>query len=171
VTQQAQPNATDRRRVLERNHAEVVALLASGATQPEIAQRFGVARSTVLRFVGRNGEEIAQKRRRVDLAVEDYAIASKVFRIGELDHLYAQMRGELDKYGMFVVEESEDDNGLRVLTRDFRAQMVKELKGTLRQAAEELAQLPRPTVEVSDRRTYVLQVVMSENSGISIPLG
>lgn len=131
------------RNKLENRREEVIAAFVQGWPWSQIQQHFDCKAASLGAFRERHLEEIEGQRAKVAKAVEDYAIASKVFRIGELDHLYGEMRKELDEYGMFVTEVATDDDGKRIETRDFRAAMVKELKGTLRQAAEELAQLPR----------------------------
>lgn len=151
------------RNKLENRAPEVIAAFAQGFTWSHMLEQFGCTPRALDNFRLRHLEEIEQARAKVAKAVEDFAIASKVFRIGELDHLYSEMRKELDETGLFVTEVEYTDEGDRkgrIETRDFKAAMVKELRGTLRQAAEELAQLPRPTVEVSEHKTYILQVVV-----------
>lgn len=153
-------------------------MLAAGATQSEVAQQFGVARSTVLRFVRRNQAEVDAKRQRVALAVEDLAIAQKVNRIAALDDRWRRLRRVIDERAadkqfasvpgmatgtmvraikavgggenMMLVDEFKVDTGL-----------LAEIRNIERAAAEELGQMPKPdanqvNVNVAVLSRYVL---------------
>lgn len=167
MTADAQRQATDPRLVLERNHAEIVAMLAAGATQPQIAQQFGVARSTVLRFVRRNQPEIDAKKHRVSLAVEDYAIAQKVNRIAALNDRWHRLRQIIEERA--ASDEFKDVPGMKTgtmvrsiksvgggeymeLVNEFKVDtgLLAEIRNIEHAAAEELAQLPKaPPAEVN----------------------
>lgn len=144
-----QPTAT-RRHVLARNAPEVVAIFATGERPVDVARMYGVDKSTATRFEHEHREAIDAMRVEVIKQVEDYAIAHKVNRIAALDKLYRLMDAEVDEDGLAVTEiRHEYRNGEQVAeveTRDFRGALVREIRGVLKDAADELGQIPRPDV-------------------------
>lgn len=149
--------ATNLRHVLERNHAEVVSLLVGGASQSEVAQQFGVARSTVLRFVERNQAEIDAKAGRVAKAVEDYAIASKANRIAGLDDLRQRIEAWINERGLLERTITTTDTA-EIVRERFAREVSAELRSVYRAAAEELGHLPRPETNVNiDARTIIVR--------------
>jgi len=149
--------------VLERpkNRAKVLAWLVEGKGPAEIATLIStkgqpVSRQAVQAFRDRHADELAPMVEAVEKQITDYAIASKVNRIAALDRLLGGMEREVADYGL--IEDSEDG-------RYFRDKLVKEIRGVLRDAAEELGQMPKTAaVELNDNRTYILQVVKSDDS-------
>jgi hypothetical protein len=142
-----QTKATKRPHVLERNRAEVVAILATGDQPADVARLYGVEVSTVTRFVDRYAEPIAALRVEVVKQIEDYAIASKVNRIAALDKLYGEIDVWLEEHSLSerTVRWDEDGNEVGETIR-FRADAINALRGVLKDAATELGQLPKPDV-------------------------
>ena len=165
---------------LERPHvrAKLLTLLAiEGLTDREAAKVVSttarpVSGVAVTKFRLRHMDDIKPL---VAMKVETEArhlLGDKDARLAEYEWLYGLHRAEAEEYGVGVTEvryESQrgSDVETRIETRDHRSGMVKAMTTILRSVAEETGQLPRATVEVSDRRTYVLQVV----NGNSVPLG
>jgi len=139
-----------KRNILDSNAPEVVAIIAGGDRPSDIARLYGVAPSSITRFTERHAAAIAAMRTEVIKQVEDYYIAHKVNRIAALDKLYRLMDAEVDEDGLAVTEvRHEYRNGEQVAeveTRDFRGSLVREMRGVLKDAADELGQIPRPDV-------------------------
>jgi len=141
---------TARRTSLEKHQDEVIALLLTGSTAPEIAAKYKVQRESVWRFMKRHEDRLAALQQAVTKQVEDYAIAHQVNRVAELQFLYDLTRNEVDEFGVTIVErrietQGKGDDAIETVieTRDYRASLVKEARGLLHQAAEELGQLPK----------------------------
>lgn len=85
-----QKRATKRRSKLQKNIPEVAALLASGSTNTEVAEMFGVASSSVTRFAQRFADEIEEIGKQLREETVDLAIANVRNRIED-----AQLRRNL----------------------------------------------------------------------------
>ena len=171
---------TKRRTVLERHRAEVISLVMEGRTDAQVARFYQVSREAVSRFRERHADELTAIQLKVDQQIEDYAIAQKVNRIAAKDfrwRLLEEVRRQRSQDGTGI------DTGLVV--RQYKAlgsgknmQIVEEFKvddGLLAAleraehgAAEELAQLPRPDVNVQNNIILIRQVI---GIGDDIPLG
>ena len=137
---------------------KVEAWIVEGLTNVEIAKRVNVHHSAIAKFRKRHEPEITAHVAEVERQITDYAIAHKVNRIAELQHLYDLTRQEVDEFGITVVEqrtEMNDGKETVIVTRDYRSGLVKEARGILRQASEELDQLPRGS-DHSTSETFVL---------------
>ena len=143
--------------------AVVNGLIAEGVTDAEIARRIGVSRQAVTAYKHKHPDLVAPVVDEIVRQVTDYAIANKVNRIAELQHLFELTRQEVDEYGITAVEtrtETDGDKETVIVTRDYRSGLVKEARGILRQVAEELAQLPRPETNVNiDNRQIIVRYV------------
>lgn len=166
-----QARATKRRTSLEKHKDEVVALLLTGWTQEQVATKYKVNPSSVHRFIDRHADRLEDLRAEVAKQTTDYAIADKVNRIAELQHWYDLTRQEADEFGITVVErvftmEGKGDDAKEVVTetRDYRASLVKEARGILHQVAEELAQLPKPSVNIDNRSVNVFSIQIDDGS-------
>lgn len=152
-----QAKSTKRRRVLERNAAEVVAILATGEKHADVARLYQCDPSAVTRFEDRHAVAIEEMRCEVERQVRDFAIAQQVNRIAAKDlrwNLLEEVRRQRAK------GETGESTGLVVKTYKSlgsgrAAQIVEEYKvddGLLaameraeRGTAEELGQLPKNT--------------------------
>lgn len=161
--------------VLERpkNRAKVMAWLVEGKGPAEIASLITtktqpVSRQAVQAFRDRHADELAPLVEAVEKQITDYAIASKVNRIAALDDMLARLQAEVAEYGIAITEveyNTDGDEERRIETRNFRAGLVREFRGLMRDAAEELGQMPKTAaVALNDNRTYILQVVKSDDS-------
>ena len=81
------PRATKRRTSLEKHQDEVIAFLLNGWNWERIAQKYGVHRSSVMKFQQRHADKLQALQAVVAKQVEDYAIAHKVNRIATNDLL------------------------------------------------------------------------------------
>lgn len=142
------PRATKRRTSLEKHQDEVIAFLLNGWNWERIAQKYGVHRSSVMKFQARHADKLQALQAVVTKQVEDYAIAQKVNRIAELQWWYDRTREEADRDGLTIVEQvltvSKDGVETTTITKDYRAAMVREARALLSDAADELGQKPRP---------------------------
>lgn len=139
--------------------AMVNGLIANGVPDAEIARQVGVSRQAVTAYKHKHADLVAPVVAEVERQITDYAIASKVNRIAELQHLYDLTRQEVDEFGITVVEQrTEHDDGKEtvIVTRDYRSGLVKEARGILRQVSEELDELPRGNPNSNTSETFVL---------------
>jgi hypothetical protein len=149
-----------RKRVLE--------LLLDGQTPRQIAAAISTKRATVshqaiTKFRDRHAAtHIEPVVKEVERQVSDYAIASKVNRVAELQHLYDLTRAEVDAYGITIVEtrtETRGDTETVYVTRDYRSGLVKEARGILDQVSEELGQKPKADQNINLRAQVIVRQV------------
>ena len=132
---------TSRRINLERKQSQVMALIASGATGPEVATTFKVTREAVWQFRRRHADDIATLEAEVAAGMKGMAQAHKANRIAELDALYAGALAWLEEHGYSERVERFDRQGNLVgATTRFRADAVNALRGLLAAIAEELGE-------------------------------
>ncbi len=159
---------------LELRKGEIIGLLVIGTSHRQIAADLGLPRSGLWRFIKKHREEIQDAIDRRARRLEDHIIANQVDRIAELQWWYDKTKAEVAEHGI-TVEEVEvvsspsktDDKTTTISTREYRATLVKEARGILRDAAEELGQIKQPAKqEISTHQTYVLQLVRNDHSDI-----
>ena len=148
-----------KRTKLEKHRAQVLGLLIEGKTHAHIARIFEVSREAVGKFSDRHRDTIAAGLAELAERTRSLALATREQRIHERVWWYDQIKQEAQDHGVVVVERTTETDGVGetasvtvIETRDFRAGMVKEARGLLREIAEELDQLPRgptPSVEVN----------------------
>jgi hypothetical protein len=119
-----------------------------------------VTRQAITAWRSRHADLLQPVKQRTEEALVELAITNKAWRLQQLQKLVLLSLLEVDNYGITVVEEtvSQDAKGKAVTTRtrDYRAGLVREVRGLLRDAAAELGELPRPAVvEVHDNSTTV----------------
>ncbi len=123
---------------------EIVGMLATGMPQAEIQRELNLSKNTLWRFIQSHRAEIQAAVDRRARRLEDYTIASQIDRIAELQWWYDKTKAEAEEFGITVVEtitSGKADKEVITATREYRAAMVKEARGILRDAAEELGQL------------------------------
>ncbi len=153
------PNVMKRLSKLEAQKGEIIGMIVTGMPNPEIRDVLGCTPNALWRFKQKHLDEIEAAHNRRQLRLTDYSIAQQVDRIAELQWWYDRTIEEAKAHG---VAES-DEAGMRI----YKATMVKEARGLLRDAAEELGQIKQPAKnEITDRRTYVLQLVRNDHSDI-----
>ena len=147
-----------RRTPLERHHDEVINHLLDSTPTAEIASLYGVSKQAVFIFKVRHEAELDEMRLKVAEQSKALAIAEKVYRIAEYGHIYDLMNEEVAQHG--IIETNSEGN------RFFRANLVKEMRGTLRSVAEETGQLPRPEVNI-DARTLATFTIKFDSPAIA----
>ncbi len=116
-------------------------LLTAGKTQADVARIHKVSREAVSKFAERHAEELITRTEAIEAEAANYAIASKAWRIGEYDSLYATAKAEIDL--------AEDTYG--------KVAAVKAASGALRAVAEELGALPRPDQNINVRAQLLIR--------------
>lgn len=156
--------------VLERpqTRAKVIAWLVEGKGPTEIASLVStpkrpVTRQAVCAFAKRHAEDITPIVAEVEQAIRDIAIQDKTERLRELGRIYVKCADALDEYGVMITEERtsytrDGDPSELIVTRKFNGGLIKEMRGVLRDVAEELNDIARPPVVsiTNDNRKYVL---------------
>lgn len=141
-------------------------MLASGAKYQAVAEHFGVDVSSAWRFMERHQDEIEARRRRVDLAVEDLHIASKVNRIAEYDRMLREINEWLEEHTLSEETIRYDRDGNEAgRTIRFRRDVIEAKRSVLHSVAEELAQLPRaPDANINVNVATAVQLVWQDGS-------
>lgn len=134
-----QPRATTRRTALEKRRELVLADLIDGMKAADVARKYKVERSSVTRFAHKYKAELTAMSLKVEKAVEDYAIASKAHRIGELARLYDDVTAWIGEHGYTESTVRYDRDGNEVgRTERLRADALAQIRGLLADAALEL---------------------------------
>ncbi len=153
------PNVIQRQTKLEARKGELVGMLAIGTPLAQIREEMGCNPRSLWLFKTKYRDEINEAMERRNRRLADYSIAQQVDRIAELQWWYDRTLEEAKAHG---VAES-DETGMRI----YKATLVKEARGILRDAAEELGQIKQPAKqEISTHQTYVLQLVRNDHSDI-----
>lgn len=146
----------------------------AGAAAAMTTKRLSVTRQAVTAFRLRHGELVEAKIEEAVAEVKQRWISDKDLRLAELEHWYDLTRKEADEFGITVVErvtetKGEGDEATEVVTetRDYRAALVKEARGILRQASEELGQLPR----AEQHNTVNVGIIVRQIEGYTGALG
>jgi hypothetical protein len=148
--------------ILERpkSKAKTIALVLEGKSDSEVAAVMNVTRQAITKFRHRHAAEIAPIVEQVEAAIIDVALKDKENRIRELAWLYGLARTEAEEHGITITEtryEGRGEDREEYQTRDFRAGMVKEMRGLLADIADELGQRSGKGGDINiDNRTQVL---------------
>lgn len=140
---------------LERNQDKVIRLVLDGLSDAQVAERMStrgvtVTRQAVTQFRRRHADKLTTVKAEVIKAVQDYAIADKVYRIGVLDKLASLMVAEVDAKGIMLTETTFSKEGEKTYeSRELHDKLVKEIRGVLKDAADELGQIPKAAPEVN----------------------
>lgn len=135
-----QARSTQRRTILERNAAEVVAILATGETHANVARLFKVDPSAVTRFEDRHAEDIEAMRVEIEREVSQFAIAHKVNRIAMLQRLADDVTAYLDDRGLMERSVTTTKDGAEIVRERFAREVAAELRAILKDAAIEVGQ-------------------------------
>ncbi len=132
---------TKRRTKLEKRQSEVIADLISGLAPVEVAKKYAVARSSVGDFIDRHRETVTALQLAYDEQVRNFAIASKVFRVRELDSLYNESRDWLREQGYSErVTRYNRDGEVVSQTDRYRDATIAQIRGLLGDAAAEMGE-------------------------------
>lgn len=134
---------------LEDDAEGVISMLIERRTLADIARHYGTTANGVWLFKERHAAEIESARALVAKSVTDYAIADKAERIAGLQAIADQLTTEIATNGAI------DRNAV---TGQRSTPVVRELRATYRDAAEQLGQLPRPEVNVQNNIVLIRQV-------------
>ncbi len=131
--------ATQRRTRLEKQREDVLADLLEGKTQAEVAKKYAVFPTSVAKFADRHSGELEAMSLKVEKAVEDYSIANKVWRVGQLQWLYQSSVDFLEQQGFSErVTRYNRDGDVISETQRYRDSAMAQLRGLLDDAAKEL---------------------------------
>lgn len=136
-----------KRKTLESQASRVIEMLLDGATEQSIADALGATKRGVQLFKARHASLLSRVRQEAVETVQKHWIAGRDARLTELQWLFEQSKAEATEYGLTVVEkrtEVDGDTETVIETRDYRGQMVKEMRGILRDAATEMGQIVTP---------------------------
>ena len=136
-------------------------MLRDGATEQSVADTFSATKRGVQLFKARHRADLDSLRQALDAKVKDDWIAQTAARVGKLQRIYEAAEAEADEFGFTVVErriESDGDKEAVIETRDFRAAMVREMRGLLKDAAVEMGQIQQaaPNVTFNDNRQITI---------------
>lgn len=131
--------------------AKVLCFVADGKSDREVAaavstKRTVVSRQAITAFRHRHTDDLATKQEEAIAEVEELWITDKAERIKRLAAMFDKCDEALTEYGVMITEERTFGNGddaETVTTRRFNGGMVKEMRGLLSDAANELGQLPK----------------------------
>jgi len=164
----------------------IIGMILAGGKDTAIARAVSNKRLTVTRqaigaFRRRHADTLEPEEARMQREAADYAIANKVNRIATNDLLKNLLLTVRDERaagrtgigtGLVVMREKalgSGDNMTIVEEYEIDPAIVTLIDKLHNSTANELGQLPKGrTLDLSDRRTYVLQVVTNGNS---VPLG
>ncbi len=164
----------------------ILALHIQGKSDAEIARQLGSTRQNVRQTRLRHKDVVAPIVAAAEKAVADYLIAQKLERLAAKNDRWLRARKLIDvragddRYagepgwdtglmvhklkalgsgdGMVIVDEFAVDTGL-----------LAEMRALEDSAADELGQKPKAaTVDLSDRRTYVLQLVKADGHDVAL---
>lgn len=120
---------------------EIIAMLLDGVPQREIAAKFGGTLPGLQLFAARHRPELEAIRDQAKEAVRDLWITDKVQRNTVLQELATLTLAEIKAHGLITDKVTLSEDGSPHFTRDYRAAMVKELRGLLKDAAIEEGQI------------------------------
>lgn len=134
-----QKRLTQRRTKLEKQKELVLTDLLGGLSQAEVAQKYMVSRPAVSTFVDRHRDSLTALQLEVGRQVTDYAIASSVFRVRELDSLYNKVMTFLAEQGFAErITRYNRDGEVVSQTDRVRDTTIAQIRGILDDAAKEL---------------------------------
>lgn len=139
--------------------ARVVGMIASGLKDQAIAEKVSTptrsfSRQAIHSFRKRHSDLIEPVVGEIVRQISGNAIADKVNRVAELQQLYDATCEYLAAEGLVAVEDTR--HGHR---RTYRGDAVRTAAALLRQAAEELDQLPRAGITVNNQNVVIVKQV------------
>ncbi len=135
------PRLTKRRNTLEKRKVSVLTMLAAGATNPEVAAKYKVARHSVWDFSRRHAESLQALRSEVDAGILANYTAHKGNRVAELDSLYNRSVQFLEEQGFSEkITRYNRDGEVISETERYRADTIAQLRGILDDIATEVGE-------------------------------
>ncbi len=155
-------DAPVRYRYRRRYHALAVRMLAEGRmTQGEIGEACGVSQSAISQFATQNAAEIQRVRDNANAQLSSLWIADQAARLETLQSHVEQLieLAEAELPEKFDVKGAPlvGSNGRPVLDAAGRVEAIREIRASLRAAAEELGQL-KPKLDL-DGQTLRVEIV------------
>lgn len=131
---------------LERKKGIVLKLILDGLSDAQVAaalssKKLVTSRQAITAFRHRHAPELSASVNAIVKQAEDFAIANKVGRLAELQWLYEQTKAEVEEHGLVTEKVTTAEDGGPHFSREYRAAMVKEMRGLLKDAAVELGQI------------------------------
>lgn len=150
--------------------ANVMAWTLEGRSTREIAERLealgvSVTHRAVVGFQRRHREEIVTLEDAVRTQLTGRAITEKAERIRRLSALYDGMQAIVDERGLMAEDVKwigDTESGREVKVQRFDAGLVREMRAVLREVAEQLGQIPRPPINVSN--TQEVRVIIERRN-------
>lgn len=161
-----------KRKTLEAQAPKVIEMILDGATEQGIADTLGCSKRGVQLFKARHESLLSKVREEAAEKVKTEWITDRVARIAKIQRLFELAEAEVNDYGLTVVEtRTEHDNGKETVyeTRDFRGQLVKEMRGLLRDAATELGQIiPPKGDQPTSGHTFIFQITPPAQAPVNV---
>ncbi len=135
-----------------RTRNKLIGLLADGLTYQSAADAIAspslkTSPPAVFKFAQRHAAEIAKRREMLAETADSSWIGDKTERVRKLAGLYQALTAELEAHGPRVKEVKEiAEDGTVTTTRYGGGWITQQLRGILRDAAEELGQIERPSI-------------------------
>ncbi len=130
-----------------------------------LSQSAAVTPPAVTQFADRHSADLDAMRAEIVRQVEDYAIAQKVNRIASLDALHGEIEEWLAEHTLTERSVRYDKDGNEVgETLRFRGDAVNALRGVLKDAADEMGQLPQ---RAGDTYNIDKAIIVREYSGFA----
>ena len=138
-----------------RTRNKLIGLLATGMTYQSAADKMAspslkVTPQSIHSFAQRHSTEIANRRQMLEQSDALDWIGDKTERIRKLASMYRVIDADLQQYGPRTTEvRTTDDDGTQTTIRYGGVALVQQARGILRDAAEELGQIERPSVNTN----------------------
>ena len=152
-------------------------VLQPGMTDVSVAAALpipGVSRQAIHLWRKRHREEFEAARLEAAARTTEVAVTQKVERVRRLAGLYDEMQEIVSNRGLMASEAKwigDGKVGREIEVQRFDGGLVKEMRGTLRDVAEELGQVPRPDVGAVERTFVLIRERIIERGEHLEPLG
>lgn len=127
------------------------------------ADGIAVTHSAVAGFQRRHKDEIAILEDAVRREISELAVTEKAERIRRLSALYDGMQAIVDKQGLLIEDVKwigDAETGREVKVVRFNAGLVQQMRGVLRDIADELGDIPRPAINIQTNVSQEVKVVV-----------
>lgn len=164
TTQQADQSITKQGK-LENNAPAIIEALAQGSTWSMLIGQYGCSKTAFAAFTKRHAAEIAERKQAIREHIQDVGLKDREERIRKLAWVADSIETELKERGFMWMEPFGRDR--EVLKMPTGA--IAEYRSALDDIAREVGDRVPTKIDLSDRRTYVLNVI--KQGGDRAPLG
>lgn len=143
--------------------ASIAGWYIEGLTQDQMVSRLAaeygieVTQQAVSYLLSHPEERMTRQMQRALDKVTDFAIADKTHRVRKLDRLATRLEERLEKQGVTYTERTREHRKIHAHPA------VQALQSVLKQAAEELDQLPRAGITVNNQNVVIVKQVVSDS--------